>query len=375
MGGAERQVLYLARYLKEEIGADVHYWGLQQPGLAMERCREWQIPCRLVPVAFGSRFGAFVPGVTRFVAQGRRFRPDLVLPYTNPANVLCGLAWRPIGAASCVWNQRDTGLQRTSPLIERLAARATPYFVANSKDGAAFLSDALGVRAGSVRVVPNGVPRPPKLRPRAEVRRAYDLPEASLVVCMVANLNAKKDHATLIRAWSEVQQKLAERGRAGILVLVGLDGGKRNELIRLTTDLGLSSADVRFAGQLSDPLELLSASDLCAHSTVHEGCPNAVLEAMSVGLPVVGTDVPGMPDTLGERGCEWLVELGDARALADRISKLLIDDELRRRVGDENRRRTETVFSLETMYATMTGLLASVAQEASIVPKARRGER
>jgi glycosyltransferase involved in cell wall biosynthesis len=374
MGGAERQALYLARHLKEEIGCEVHFWGLGVPGLVMERCREWGIPCRVVPVNWRGGHADVALGALQFLGECRKLHPDIMLPYTNPANVLCGLTWRSVGAAVCVWNQRDGGLHRLPRALEDLAVKSTPYFVANSVAGAGFLTSQLGVADGSIRVIHNGVQLPAEVDSREEARERLDIAGDCLVACMVANLHEGKDHETLIRAWCQVRASLTARGRDSTLLLVGHDYGLQAGLQRLAGDLGLTSRDIRFMGQLTEPEAVFSASDLCVHSTKSdktEGTPNAVLEAMAMGLPVVGTGVAGLRETLGESARAHLSPPGDADGLAARILRVLLDEELRLREGETNRRRVRMRFSLESMFARMTTLIASAAQERCIAIASR----
>ena len=368
MGGAERQSLYLARYLKDEMGVEVHVWGSHLAGLAMERCREWGIECRIVPMFYDSPFVAFTAGAGRFVAECRRLRPSIILPYTHPANVMCALTWRSTGASVCIWNQRDPGQQRFVLRLEKLAVKATPYFVANSNEGAAFLTGELDADPRLVRVIRNGVPIPTDLPDKHEARREFDIPDDALVACMVANLHSGKDHATLVTAWKQVREELAAVGRRALLVLAGRDGGERKRLVRLAEELGLEPAAIRYTGQMNRPDRAFRAADICVQSTKHEGCSNSVLEAMILGLPVVGTDLPSMRETLGEASSDWLAPPYDADGLARLIIRLLLDDELRRRVGRANRTRASRLFSLESMCVNTTNLIASIAQERRIPP-------
>jgi glycosyltransferase involved in cell wall biosynthesis len=369
MGGAERQALYLARYLKDDIGSEVHFWGLGRPGLAMERCREWGIPSRVVPVNWRGGMAGFAQGAWGFLAECRRLSPTIILPYTHPANVLCGLGWRSVGAGVCIWNQRDGGLHRLPRALERLAVRSTPWFVANSFAGAAFLRNDLGVCDGSVRVVRNGLPVVMEPVSREEQRRLLGIAKDDLVACMVANFHDGKDHETLIRAWSQVHKAAAAQGRDSTLLLAGHDYGKQTKLEAIAAELGLSPLDVRFVGQLNDPGPILGAADLCVHSTKSdesEGTPNAVLEAMGAGLSVVGTDVAGMRETLGESFRSNLSPPGDVDALAERILRFLLDERLRREAGRQNKRRARSLFSLGSMCTNMTNLIVSAMQERGI---------
>jgi glycosyltransferase involved in cell wall biosynthesis len=166
---------------------------------------------------------------------------------------------------------------------------------------------------------------------------------------MVANLHTFKDHRTLIKAWRTVVDKLSEIDQFPVLLLAGRFDDTYSTLKELTSELNLDES-VRFLGQVNDVSGLLSAVDLGVHSSVNEGCPNGVLECMAAGLPVVGTDYPGIREAIGPNGYGFLAPPTDADALGDQIVRLARDPEMRRQAGLLNRSRIENEFGARTMY-------------------------
>ena len=127
------------------------------------------------------------------------------------------------------------------------------------------------------------------------------------------------------------------------LMIVG-DGPDRSTLLTQSERLGLADR-VTFAGTVVDPFPSLRDSDVFALASRHEGFPNALAEAMAVGLPVVAYDCPTGPGELitsGENGL--LVADGDIEAFAEALRLLMADDALRRRLGARAR-------SVKTRYA------------------------
>jgi glycosyltransferase involved in cell wall biosynthesis len=84
----------------------------------------------------------------------------------------------------------------------------------------------------------------------------------------------------------------------------------------------------------------------------HEGIPVSLLEAMSVGVPAIGTETGGMPALLGE-GAGLLVPERDAEALASALERVLVDEELRAELGAAGRRRVEERFDVEVVAAEL----------------------
>lgn len=352
LGGAERQALLLARYLKEHEQAHVEVWGLTKGGPVAEICEQHGIASRLVPYPL---HGHSEEAMRHFRALLQDAKPDVLLPYTLIPNVVCGLIWMSTGAHLCVWNQRDEGLL-PSPDSENVlaAAKLTPTFISNSSAGARFLNR-LGIDPAKVTVIPNGVELAAPELDRGAWRDRLEVDDRCFVVCMVANLHANKDHATLLRAWRKVVSGL--NGREALLVLAGRHDGAYESLVSLASELKIDDS-VRFIGPVLDVSGLLSAVDLGVFSSRSEGCPNAVLESMAAGLPVVGTDIEGIREVLGPAGARFLAAPGDSDSFANAILTLLNDRSLCAEIGAQNRERVRNNYDSLRMCKETAALLA-----------------
>jgi glycosyltransferase involved in cell wall biosynthesis len=352
LGGAERQALLLAKYLVEQCDANVEFWGLEgTPGRLAEICEERGIPWRIVYLPWWENRGARVKGLLRLAQTLREARPYIIAPYLITPNVACGLVWPWTGARLCIWNQRDNGIARLGPRFEQWAVQRTPWFIANSKHGANFLTDTLNAPASRVRVVHNGITLGPPQSDRPTWREQLGIDEDCFATCMIANLTRYKDHATLLKAWRRVVDQLAEKGRTAVLLLAGrLDSSDstQHETKAMAYDLGLGST-VRFLGPTNDISGLLNMCDLGVFSSRSESSPNGVLECMAAGLAIAGTDESGIRDAVGTDGRFFLAPAGEAEPLADRILQLATNLELRTQLGTANRIRIEREFSPQGM--------------------------
>jgi glycosyltransferase involved in cell wall biosynthesis len=215
--------------------------------------------------------------------------------------------------------------------LRRLADRFTDGAIANSEALREAWAAASPDIASKIRVVENGV--------RVPVQEA-DSGHGSAVVVSVANLTPHKGHATLLRALAQLKQ-LEWR-----LLLAG-DGPERLSIEKLARDYGISSR-VELLGVVSDVSAVFRQADLAVLASDTEGLPNAVLEAMAHGVPVVVTAVGGVPELLGS-GAGTVVPVRDSSALGEAIRTYLEDPALRQRAGEIGRREVEEKYSVEAM--------------------------
>jgi glycosyltransferase involved in cell wall biosynthesis len=149
---------------------------------------------------------------------------------------------------------------------------------------------------------------------------------------------------------------MEEVGRRSVLLLAGRDAGAA-PVRALADEIGVGR-DVRLLGEVADVAGLYGASDLAVFSSKSEGCPNAVLEAMAAGLPVVASDIAGVREALGRAAGDCLVPTSDAEAFAERILAVAADPARRASAGQANRERALSEFALDAMLHRMTAIVA-----------------
>jgi len=176
------------------------------------------------------------------------------------------------------------------------------------------------------------------------LRRQLGLPESSFIVVQVARLNALKDHATAIR----VMQRLAATRQDILLVIVG-DGEERPRLETLIEQARVHDS-VRLVGRRHDVASFLHAADVFLLTSVSEGIPLTVIEAMAAGLPCVATDVGGVSEVVIDGQCGLLAPAGNDEALSQHLATLVTDGRRRRAMGESGRQRAFSTFSDRTMH-------------------------
>ncbi len=204
-----------------------------------------------------------------------------------------------------------------------------------------------GLPRHRIRVIYNGVdlqrfaPRPER---RLPVRQSLGLSELDVVIVQVARLDYLKDHITAIRTMARLVHQVPEAK----LLLVG-DGPKR-EVIEAEIKAQRLEGAVRLLGEREDVPELLWAADVCLLTSISEGIPVTLIEAMAAELPVVATKVGGVPEVVLHGQTGFLSPAGDDADLADCLLRLAHDSPLRRQLGRAGRRRAEEMFSQRLMH-------------------------
>ncbi len=181
-----------------------------------------------------------------------------------------------------------------------------------------------GLAPQKVPIIYNGIDIQ-KFSPKTHIET-----QASYTIINVASLSGRKNQALLIDAVSLLlKQKIDVR-----LVLVG-DGEEKNNLQSLAGKYKISDKVV-FAGITSEVWKWLSGADIFVLCSFFEGLPLSIIEAMAVGLPVVATEVGGVPDILENGVNGFLVPSGDAEGLSRAILKLIQDKGLRCQMAINN---------------------------------------
>ncbi len=349
-GGAERQLLTLVR------GLDRRRY---EPRLicidAFGPLYDEAVALGLEPRLLG-RHGAVdtATQVARLAGIIRRERPGIVHGWLWLANFYGRLAGRLGGAPVVIAGVRAAHRAALNPhkeplfgAIDRALAGLTDCFTANSASVKAHLT-AQGVPGRKVVVIPNGiaVPDPPTAALVAGLRADLGLDPARPVVGMVARLHAEfKDHPTFLRAAALVRGTVP----AAAFVVVG-DGPARPALERLAAALGLDG-HVVFTGYRADSRTLAAAFTVGALCSFSEGFPNAVLEAMAWGRPVVATDLPATREIVTDGVTGRLVPPRDPAATAAAISRLLTHPAEAAALGAAARARVVQAFSAEATVA------------------------
>jgi glycosyltransferase involved in cell wall biosynthesis len=329
-GGTQRHTLELARGLDPSL-FQPEIWLLMAGDDFVPLARNWHLSLTWL----GRRPLVAPDSLVRLWWRLKNQPVDLLMLLTGVPNIWGRLLGRLTKVPLIVGSWRGTGCPDQN--FERWLWPLADHFMCNAGALKKLMMDRFQIPDGRITVIHNGV-NLGYFRPAAE-----PLPSERQVVLCIARLVPEKDHDTLIAAFALVAAHHPEAE----LWLVG--DGPRQEAIRRLAHSLLPPQRLRFfPGQL-DLAPILRQSSLLALSSVAEGLPNVVLEAMAAGLPVVATDVGGLAEVVKHGETGWLVAPKDVVGLAEAISQLLANDTMRAAFGQAGRRRVERRFSVAAM--------------------------
>ena len=298
-------------------------------------------------VCFNAENSIHILSTAREVAKFlTRWQADLVHCHLPIAGVVGRLAGRMCGIP-VIYTEHNR-MERYHPLTRRLNLFTwglQSRVIAVSAEVASSIGAHVR-RPVPVDVVLNGVDLEHFSGERSDgtqVRRSLGIPTDAPIVGTVAVFRAQK----ALDDWLKAARQIVDRVPSVNFVIVG-DGPLRMELADLSRTIGLAGV-VHFPGLQTDVRPYLAAMDVFMSSSLFEGLPVALLEAMAMRCPVVATSVGGIPEVIrhGENG--YLVEPRSPSNLANSVLDLLQSNERSRRFGEFGRNTIEGGFSLQRM--------------------------
>jgi len=245
------------------------------------------------------------------------------------------------------------GLNRKHNFLRRALVPFIDRYVPVSHDLARWLTNVVGIPAAKSELIMNGVDTErfaPGLAAAATPWTGQDV----FVIGTVGRLQDVKDQASLLAAFALLVTN-APAGRARLRLAVVGDGPLRDKLAQQARDLGVADL-VWFPGARNDIPELMRSFDLFALSSIAEGTPVTLLEAMACGLPVVATAVGGIPEVVQDGVNGALVPASDAQALANALAVYAADPARVGAHGAAARLNIERHYSVAAMVGAYTAL-------------------
>lgn len=288
--------------------------------------------------------------LARMSRRLRQERVDIVHGYLYLGNILGVLAGRLAGTPVRIASKRslDRYPRRLQLQATRLANRYAHRIVCNAEAVRRVVLEVERPVPEKLTVIPNGI-RFRRDQPAPPIRPA-GVPSDRRLVGTIGRLSWKKACGDFLVAASVVQSVRSDVD----FVVIG-DGPLRPQMEGEAARLGIRQ-HVHFLGEMPDAPRFLRSFDVFVLSSIIEGMPNVLLEALAAERPVVVTRAGGMPEIVTHEQTGLLAPTSDPEALAAGILRLLQHPEEARRFGQAGCRLVKERFSLETMCARLTEL-------------------
>ena len=292
----------------------------------------------------------------------RRVRPDLVQHFTVKPNLYGVLAARIAGVPLALCGITGTGYAFASGKPSRVLLRTVlsswykccallgARLVFQTEDDVERVLGRVGLFASKARINPGGSgvdvrtfnPDAVSEARRAELRDELGLADGSLVVTMASRLLWDKGVAEYVEATRVLRESFPE---ACFLLAGTPDSGNPDTVSDLDVERWWEEGTVKPVGHIDDMPTLLSVSEVVVLPTAYpEGIPRVLIEAATMGRPIVGTDIPGVRAIVEHEVNGLVVPVKDAHALARAIGRLLGSEQLRTEYGRAGRLKAEQEF-------------------------------
>lgn len=353
LGGAQANTLYTVGHLDRQRFAPALVTSPEGPLAAeMASLQDTQVtfvPELVVPIRPLTDWEA----MARLVDILRQSRPHIVHTHSSKAGLLGRVAARRAGVPVVIHSVHGFPFHDWMPaarrtfyrVLERGAARLTDQFICVARSDIRKGVAARIFTEEKVQLIRSGIPLQPFRQAEGlgvAVREELGIPATAPLVAMVACLKPQKNPLAFVEMASRVLRQVPEAW----FLLVG-DGELRAQVTAAQERLGLGER-LRLAGWRRDIPAVMDALDVLVLTSLHEGLPRVVPEAMARGRAVVATAVDGTPEVItdGETGC--LVAPGDIDGMARQVTWLLEDSRRAKRLGDAASQRVDE-FDIDDM--------------------------
>lgn len=350
--GAEKQLVYMVQALRD-AGVDVHVYCLTR-GEFYEQTFE---AMGVSPCWVGKRRHPLLR-IATLIAALWKFRPHIVQSahfFTNP--------YACIPARFC--GAMAIGCSRSDIVFDlehckgwgRSVLRMCPTLLVNSH-AAKRNAESLSVKPERIRVLENVIDVAAFDKAKSQKSTPTVGPAIRPVAAALGRLIVEKRVDCFLGALAQARCTVPElKG-----LIIG-DGPERPRLERLATSLGLLPDNIEFLGRRSDVPALLGQAAMLVHSSANEGFPNAVLEAMTAGLPVITTPAGDAGVVVQDGVSGYVVPFADVDCMAERMVQLARSPGLRRRFGEAGRNRAERCYSYESLADRILATYRSIVRQ------------
>lgn len=354
IGGAERQLLMLMQGL-DRTHYRPHVVCLDGEGSLIDDYRDVAESCLVL-----NRKKAFdLRALKTLCTHIKTLQPALVHTWLYIANLYGSVATRLSVDVPLIVSQRGLGIDPQHNtfkiwqmrMFNRLIAKLSDRLLVNANAVTEPMYE-VGYRPEKTQIIYNGLNLDIHITPQQQndLREELNIQPDETILAAIARIDPKKDLETMLRAFAIVHK---QNSKTRLLIAGGGFPKYQKKLEKLAEALDIQN-NVMFLGFRNDPQVILSICDISLLSSLTEGLPNAILESMALGKPVVATEVGGIPELItdGEHG--YLVPKGDYEQFA--CSILNINPERAQEMGLAGKEKAHQQFGQQAMVEHTTAV-------------------
>lgn len=295
--------------------------------------------------------------VLKLIQIIKNFKPDVIQSFLFFDNILSRIFGRICGVSIIISGQRNVETHRSKlrNFIDRITIPLTDFFISNTEAGKKKLIEREKIFPSKILIIQNGIDlkvihsvlddQKKNRLLNGIITDIQILGQETKIIGFVGYLEKQKGVRYLLEAFSKLETESID---SVVLVIIG-DGSVRNELEEFARKLKIENR-VYFLGHMKEAMKFMFLFDIFVLPSLWEGMPNVILEAMTFGLPIIATDVGGVPEIITDGKNGFLVRSKNSKILSEKIKYVLnLSGQERKKIGDEARKRIEDKFSLEKM--------------------------
>jgi len=359
IGGAERQLFLLLKGLNSRYSFIVVSYDEKRLDY-MADLQSLGVDVKIIPKRSG------LTGRLKFFIELRNLiriiDPDIIQTWLRSANFwgrfACLVSGKRGSVIASIRNVGEADKKILEKLGERFLAKKTDLIIANTTAAKnAMVRNKISQQ--KIRVIHNGID--PKIyyltANKEQIRQELSLPQHKLLIGTVGRMEPQKNHTMFV----EVARKILGKRSNVHFVMIG-DGELRRDIEGLISRYGLSEV-FTLTGQRQDVPRLLKALDIFVLTSLWEGLPNVIMEAMCARLPVISTNVGGVSELItdGENG--FLVYPTDVESMVNALERLIDDSNLCLKFGIAGYKIIEKKFSIDQMCKATSEIYDDLLQK------------
>jgi glycosyltransferase involved in cell wall biosynthesis len=361
LGGAEKQGFYIAQSLQDSGLYEVEVWALDYgSGNLCPLLESSNLNYTNLKIPFGSfyhrqkRLSVYF----QFTRALRKAKINAVIPFTYHCNVLSASTYKFAGVKKCLWFQIAMEFHIPLSTFEKLALKFNPVYAANSRAAGNFIAERHGQNATEISFIPNPFEKIAIKTERGDWRSKLGIAENEIMLFMAANFFPEKDHETLINGF---HMAIKQNPRLKLVLAGSQNYVERIDRVKaICFDLGLSDQQVIFVGASNDVPGLINSSDICLLTSVSEGSPNALIEYMGYGKPIVASDIPSIIELLKPE-YPFLFKAQNSEDLSVKINEIIstLGTDYCHNFVNVNQNRVLTEYTIQANFNAFHKLLSA----------------